>query len=68
MAREISIREEYLVTSDEVTLQAVLRALSKQFFLIPLDDYRIEVHEMDYPAVTRALDKIKRDIELKSRR
>jgi hypothetical protein len=68
MAREIAIREEYLASSDEATLKAVLSALSREFLLIPLGDYRIEVNEMDYLAVTRALVELKRDIELNSRR
>jgi ribonuclease HI len=67
MAREISIREEYLADSDEATLQAVLKALSREFLLIPLDDYRIEVNEMDYEAVSQALNDFKRDYELNSK-
>jgi hypothetical protein len=63
MAREISIREEYLANSDEATLEAVVKALSQEFLLIPLEDYRIEVNELDYDAVHQALYRIKRDIE-----
>jgi ribonuclease HI len=68
MAREISIKTAYFANSDEATLKAVISALSKEFLLIPLGDYRIEVNEMDYQAVVRALDEFKRDIELNSRR
>jgi hypothetical protein len=68
MARQIAIREEYLATSDEATLQAVQNALCKEFLLIPLDDYRVEVNEIDYAAVVRALDEFKRDVELNRRR
>ena len=68
MAREISIKDEYLANSDETTLQAVLNSLSKEFLLIPLGDYRIEVNELDYEAVLRALGEFQRDIELNSPR
>ncbi len=68
MAREISIKDEYLTNSDETTLQAVLNSLSREFLLIPLGDYRIEVNELDYEAVSRALGEFQRDIELNSPR
>ena len=59
MAREIALKDEYFSNSDEATLKAVITALSKKFLLIPLDDYRIEINEMDYPAVIQALDDLK---------
>jgi hypothetical protein len=64
MARVISIRDEYLANSDEATLKAVLETLCKAFLLIELGDYRIEVHEQDYIAVSRVLDECRRDVEL----
>jgi hypothetical protein len=63
MARVIAIREEFLASCDEATLQVLVSALSRQFLLIPLDDYCIEVSEMDYAAVRSALAAFKRDYE-----
>jgi hypothetical protein len=68
MAREIAIREEYFSASDEATLRAVVNALRGEFLLIELDEYRIEVNEMDYPAVCQALDELKRNVELNTPR
>ena len=68
MAREISIKDEYFVNSDEGTLRAVLNALSKEFLFISLDDFRIEVNDADYSAVVGALGEYQRDIELNSPR
>ena len=64
MARQIAIREEYLKQCDEATLQAVLKMLSKEFLLLPLDDYCIEVAEQDYAAVSNVLEGLRREVEL----
>lgn len=64
MARVIAIKDEYLTNSDEATLQAVIETLCKAFLLIDLGDYRIEVNEQDYNAVSRVLDECRRDAEL----
>ena len=66
MARQISIREEYLTHCDEATLQAVVHALSKEFLLIPLDNFCIEVSEQDYAAIHNTLNEFKRNAELDS--
>lgn len=68
MARRISIKEEYLAHCDESTLRTVLEALSREFLLIPLEDYQIEINDMDDAAVRHALDEFRRDIELNRRR
>ena len=68
MAREIAIREEFLVGCDESTVETVIRALGKEFLLIPLDGYRIEVNDLDYEPVCRALHEFKHDIELNRKR
>ncbi len=64
MARQISIREEYLRHCDEATLDTVIQLLSKEFLLITLDDYCIEVAEQDYTAVCDALEALRHDIQL----
>ena len=67
MAREIAIREEFPDNCDESTLQTVLHALGREYLLITLDDYRIEVSDLDYAAVCQALNEFKRDIELNTK-
>ena len=61
MARVISVRDEYLAGSNEVTLKSVLERLHEAFMLIDLGDYRIEVHEQDYAAVCQLLEACRRD-------
>ena len=67
MAREIALKEEFLDNCDASTLETVIKALSREFLLIPLEDYRIEVNDLDYEAVCQALNAFKRDIELNSK-
>lgn len=64
MAREISIREEFLAGCDEQTLQSVVDSLSRDFLLISSQDGRVEVHDGDYEAVTSTLNALRHELGL----
>lgn len=64
MAREISIREEFLAGCDEQTLQAAVESLSREFLLIPLGEGRIEIHDSDYEAVAATLNALQGELGL----
>lgn len=64
MAKEIALKAEYFANSDDATLEVVLNLLRQQFLLMQFDDYCIEVHDHDYPAVVSTLQSLKHEIEL----